>query len=139
MLAFFYMLRTSSPFLFSSLFKKNCLQSLLCCPSLWVLCPPYHLPRPGGVPPCPSRGWLLLQEPLAPITPPRPRCSRAGSKYESSLPHKPREGGLLCGGVFLTLPAAESQQIRVVTGFDYSYVNEAGNSLWHLVSVYFVF
>lgn len=76
MLAFFYMLRTSSPFLFSSLFK-NCLQSFLCCPLLWALCPPYCLPWPGEVAICPSPGWLLLQEQLAPVTPPRPRYSRA--------------------------------------------------------------
>lgn len=70
---------------------------------------------------------------------PSPGCSRAGSIDESSLPPNPREGGLLSDGACLTPAAAESQQTRVVTGFDCSHVNQAGNSLWHLVSVYFVF
>lgn len=50
----------------------------------------------------------------------RPRCSRAGSKHDSSVPHNPRERGLLHGGTLLTPPAAESQQKGVVTGFDCS-------------------
>lgn len=138
MLAFFYMLLLP-PFLFSFLFKKNAYRASSVARRFGCCAHPSHLPWPGEGVPCPSPGWLLLQEPLAPITSPKPRCFRAGSKYESSLPHNPREGGLLCGGAFLTPPAAESQQIRAVTGFDCSHVNRAGNSLWHLVSVYFVF
>lgn len=76
-----------------------------------------------------------LASEVAPALPWAGCCSHEQS--ESSLPRNPEEGGLLHG--FLTPPAAESQQIRVTTGFDYSYVNLAGHSLWHLISVYFVF
>lgn len=46
----------------------------------------------------------------------RPCCCLAGSDYESSLLRKPREGGLLCGGAFLTLSAAG---MRLTMGVDW--------------------
>lgn len=79
--------------------------------------------------PAPAKRCPLPLPRLAvlPISPLRPHCCHAGSKHKSTLPPIPREGGLLCARAFLTPPAAESQQIRVVMGGDYSSVNQAEN------------
>lgn len=107
-------------------FKKTNAFRASCCPSLWVLCPP--CPCPGqAVPPAPPQAGCAARA-LGPIPCPRPCCCcHAGSKYKSTLPHIPKERGLLCSGAFLTPRAAESQQIRVIMGGDYSSVNQAGN------------
>lgn len=79
--------------------------------------------------PAPAKHCPLLLPRLAvlPIPPLRSHHCHAGSKYKSILPPVPMEGGLLCARAFLTPPAAESQQIRVVMGGDYSSVNQAEN------------